>query len=510
MSNEPGSNTSLEWIEIYNTSSASRSLAFYSMVVDTTLFFFMEGGVEGLSYAVICKDTLLFESVWGDGSGAWGDDPEKEHGTLVQRSGFSLINGGGYVAMYLGASLESELSWNSDGSDGVSWERIFIDSAYVGSSVDPTGSTPGKLNSLTPLNYDMALLPVTVRPTGDGWSYFEIRIVNVGLQAVAGNFLSVYHDVNSDSIGETSELIGEIDYGATSPGDTIALGTYFPLEGLYPDIIIELPDDDRLRNNRQLFEAFGMDYPPFVINEFIAYPKDALATEWVEIKNKTAESVDLKGWFIGDEKDTRPIIQSEYIVTGGDYVVICKDSAAFYGYYGSIEINLIQVSSWAALNNDNDIVRLKDNYGIVIDSFIYNFTHGGNYSWGISEDPEYPGVWGRSIEVGGSPGRKNEILRLASGTSISINVEPNPFSLSIDETVNIEFSVPPGDNVVLKIYDTDGRIIKTLLDGVPAFDGSVDWNGRDEEGRRANVGIYILYMEVSGTDSHKQTIVVAP
>ncbi len=509
MSNEPGSNTSLEWIEIYNTSSAFRPLGFCSIIVDTVTYYFTQGGVEGFSYAVVCKDTLLFESTWGDGSGTWGDNPEKESGTLAQLGGFNLVNGGGQVSIeYL--TLESEFYWSSDGQDGVSWERIFIDSSYIGNSVDPSGSTPGRLNSLTPLDYDLALLPVTVIPMGDGWSYFEIRVANVGLQAVSGNILKVYHDLNADSIGEVSELISEIDYGATAPGDTIVLGAYFLLEGLYPDIIIELPDDNRLTNNRRLFKAFGVDYPPFIINEFIAYPQEGLTTEWVEIRNNTVESVDLKGWFIGDERDTRPIIQSEYIVAGGEYVVLCKDSAAFYGYYGSIEINLIQVSSWAALNNDNDIVRLKDNYGIVADSFIYNFTHGGNYSWGKSEDPEYPGVWGRSVEVGGSPGRKNEIHRLASGTGISVSVEPNPFSLSIDGTVNIQFSVPPGDNIVLKIYDTDGRIIKTLLDGVPPFDGSVDWNGRDEEGRRANVGIYILYMEVSGIDSHKQTIVVAP
>jgi len=62
----------------------------------------------------------------------------------------------------------------------------------------------------------------------------------------------------------------------------------------------------------------------------------------------------------------------------------------------------------------------------------------------------------------------------------------------------------------LIIYDVKGRKVKTLLSDVPAFDGQVEWDGRDDDGILAPVGIYIVYLEVVGVGSYKTTIAVAP
>ena len=48
------------------------------------------------------------------------------------------------------------------------------------------------------------------------------------------------------------------------------------------------------------------------------------------------------------------------------------------------------------------------------------------------------------------------------------------------------------------------------MDNLPPFDGLVTWDGKTDGGRTAAIGMYILYMEVSGVDQYKQTIVVAP
>jgi len=67
---------------------------------------------------------------------------------------------------------------------------------------------------------------------------------------------------------------------------------------------------------------------------------------------------------------------------------------------------------------------------------------------------------------------------------------PNPFNPS----TTIEFQLPQASHVTLKIYDLQGRLVKTLADGeFPAGTHRVKWDGRDErEMKRLQVCICII------------------
>lgn len=516
MSNEPGSATTLEWIEIYNNSEIGLYLGWYSLNIDGTTLLFPGEVIGAGEYVIVCRKLYAdgaspgFESYWGDSSGVWGDNTTLEYYTVYDLGSFSLRNDIGAAALYFGINLISEIEWLDAGPDGVSWERRLPSDTVIGSSVDPGGSTPGMLNSITPLPQDLALMPVAVRPEASGLTGFEIGIVNVGLETVSGNNLKMYYDPDADTSAESSDLIAMIDFPQTDPADTVIITTYFELEGVYPYILIVLPSDDRMRNNIRLINAFGKEYPPVVLSEFIADPLPDLGIEWVELKNRSEVEIDLNGWYLGDSIKLHPIIVTEYIVPVGGYAVLCKDSAGLAGYYGADDFAVLEMSSWPILNNNGDLVRLVDNFGFVADSFHYEFAFGGNYSWGRSEEVGMTDRWGRSVSSGGTPGRANEIYYQPSSESIRLTAKPNPFSPSKDEYMVIDFSVPPGENVTMKVYDTRGRVVKTLLDGLPAFDGSIQWNGRSDDERILRVGMYILFFEVSGVDQYKQTIVIAP
>lgn len=65
---------------------------------------------------------------------------------------------------------------------------------------------------------------------------------------------------------------------------------------------------------------------------------------------------------------------------------------------------------------------------------------------------------------------------------------PNPFN---SETI-LRFSLPRAQQVVLAIYDVNGRLIRRLADG--AFEAgihSVRWDGKDVFGNTVSSGIYI-------------------
>ncbi|HEX9911691.1 MAG TPA: FlgD immunoglobulin-like domain containing protein, partial [candidate division Zixibacteria bacterium] len=73
------------------------------------------------------------------------------------------------------------------------------------------------------------------------------------------------------------------------------------------------------------------------------------------------------------------------------------------------------------------------------------------------------------------------------------------------------YTIPFRSELTLKIYDVKGRLVKTLMDKEPQISGEIFWEGEDNQGRKVKVGIYILYLEVSGSKnlSKKSTVVVA-
>jgi hypothetical protein len=69
--------------------------------------------------------------------------------------------------------------------------------------------------------------------------------------------------------------------------------------------------------------------------------------------------------------------------------------------------------------------------------------------------------------------------------------QPNPFSLR----TSLGFDLPVGSTVNLIVFDTRGRLVKTLVNqAYPAGRHSVVWGGDDDAGRAAGSGIYFVRM----------------
>jgi hypothetical protein len=66
--------------------------------------------------------------------------------------------------------------------------------------------------------------------------------------------------------------------------------------------------------------------------------------------------------------------------------------------------------------------------------------------------------------------------------------QPNPF----ESSTTITFEMPSaGGNVRLDVFDVSGRLVSTLVDGMQAGGvHSVEWNGRDANGRELASGVY--------------------
>jgi subtilisin family serine protease len=127
-----------------------------------------------------------------------------------------------------------------------------------------------------------------------------------------------------------------------------------------------------------------------------------------------------------------------------------------------------------------------------------------NVAWnlrGIENDPRDGSYW-IGIMQGGTT--ENMILKVVGfnyGTGIEepklgqpgvadrldVRAQPNPFSGS----TNLSVRLPAAGRVSLKVYDNNGRIVKTIAGSAPvAARASFPWDGRDEAGQTVAPGIY--------------------
>jgi hypothetical protein len=85
-----------------------------------------------------------------------------------------------------------------------------------------------------------------------------------------------------------------------------------------------------------------------------------------------------------------------------------------------------------------------------------------------------------------------------------IGNRPNPFASS----TAIRFALAREERVDLGVYDLSGRLVATLQSGrLAAGDHSIEWNGRDRDGRFASPGVY-LYRLAAGTRIESRPMVL--
>jgi hypothetical protein len=99
-----------------------------------------------------------------------------------------------------------------------------------------------------------------------------------------------------------------------------------------------------------------------------------------------------------------------------------------------------------------------------------------------------------------------------------IEVIPKVFSPDQDGTddfTTIQFSnITPGMLATVRVFDVSGRLIIRLAENVSIGDDAViRWDGIDENGQKARIGPYILWIELFTADGtverFKRTCVLA-
>ncbi|HSD65040.1 MAG TPA: lamin tail domain-containing protein [Ignavibacteriaceae bacterium] len=461
-----------EWIEIYNRTPSAININKWKFSDEdhTVTITYQDFIIPGNSFVVLTKDSsiLNYYSVTSE---------------IIEFNLPALNNTGDAVVIKdsLGNIIDS-LVFTPDwgGGEGRSLERISVnvpgnqqDNWHTSESIFK--ATPGEINSVTPKNNDLKIFSFTTQDYGIVGEpvEFEINIKNEGLNLSPEYSLSLYNDVNQDSIPQSSELISSLNSTPLSPGDSIKLYMTSPdcHEGdNYYIMKLNVSADDDTTNNIAYTNMTGIliyeQRNDLVINEFM-YDPDSPQPEWLEIFNRSNKIIDLKNYRMADGIDTVIVNRNSLIIYPDEYAVISSDSSIL-NYFNIT--SLLIVKSLPALNNSGDKIILLDSLNLVIDSLEYSDEWGGKDGKSMERiDPENPSTdpvnWASTrSRNNGTPGFINTVTKKFYDISVD-DIIPSPlFPVFGDNTflkIKINnYGMNPG-NFSLKLYeDTD-------LDSIP-------------------------------------------
>ena len=252
-----------------------------------------------------------------------------------------------------------------------------------------------------------------------------------------------------------------------------------------------------------------------VLTELMVDP-EAPEPEWVELHNPGPAVIELTGMLVEDLVTAAPLPRRTWLEPGA-YLVATDDPDGLVARYGLDPARLVGLSRrFPALNNEGDLVRLRDPLGGVVDSVRY--------------DGDWLALRGRSLEriavggpssarsnwftsaapAGATPGASNSVAGSPTGAA-RVAASPSPFQ---GETA-VSYALPQAPAwVTLSVYDYRGRRVRRLLTGQPAgSEGTATWDGRDDGGERLPPGIYVVKLEAlaarGGEVSAKGVVVYA-
>jgi hypothetical protein len=532
-----------EWIELHNNTNDSLNLKNWKIsdANNTTkvLFTSQTTILPPDSFVVLAKDTVAFHSVHS-----------YTPTLLLQLSQLPSFNNSGDDVVIYDAnnstidSVQYKSNWGGS-NGGKSLERIFYDSLSSDSSnwgTSEVGSTPGKRNSLTPFDNDLKVKRLFSSRNGNQRTIFAV-VENKGVNVQNTFDVKFFDDVNSDSLAQINELFGtkSITNVNLNYKDSLEVSVEWNTDFSGRKNIIGICNfvNDEQRSNDTLISSVAFSYAEnsIIVNEIMYEPLPHKA-EYIELYNRSNDTIDIAQWKISSARDTNNT-STKFVLSFNplflfpkQYFVLASDSsfvAQFPKFDTTVSKLLIANKSSLSLNNDEDDVVLLDLTNAAIDSVHYS------YKWhntellstqGHSLERINPNVsandkrnWSSSTN-NGTPGKQNTIAiisKIPSGTSLSFS--PNPFSPDGDgfeDFTNVQYEIPATvASIRIRIFDVKGRMVRELAHNEPSgAAGEIIWDGKDDEGKTVRIGMYVVFLEAldnvgSNVYTGKSVLVVA-
>ncbi len=312
------------------------------------------------------------------------------------------------------------------GINGYSLERVSTSagsnlSSNWGSSNDIELSTPGRINSITPKQFDLSVVALSFNPrfpvNGDD-VFISASIKNNGSSA-ANNF-NVEFFIDTDSNNVVDQLLSRETGLNLASGDSISITSSFPITNLTSKVltavrIVFTEDEDSLNNYFERSIEPGFPDKILIINEVMYSPADN-EPEWIELVNVSDDSINIKDWSVGDLLTTPTknfITNSDIFIKPDEFLVIAKDTS-FNSAHPEVTSKVF-FTNFGTLGNSVDGIIVYDFRDGIIDSLLYRSSWGGRKGFSLErisfdEETNDSTNWTTSLDLSGStPGEPNSI-----------------------------------------------------------------------------------------------------
>lgn len=512
-----------EYVEIYNRTDRAVSLEGFTLASPTRTGRITSGVVEAHGYAVIGSVPNMQSNV------AITNRPTLADGgmnlTLRDSYGIPL------------STLTYSDTWYADEVKklgGWSLEKIDLNNLEENknawrASIDERGGTPEMTNSVAASNPDNAP-PVCIGFKVEG-SRVQLNF-NEALSFEGDNV----NAFNISDCGYSKDAVFTIE----SP---TSISLDFPC-------VFEKHKIYRLRAENAVCDMSGNCIPNFdlllgfgdkpnagevVINELLFNP-NAGGVDFVELYNRSDKIAELQGCRIANRKLANDAIDRSYTLPAytllpNDYVVITTKPDVVREQYRCENPNaFISLSAMPSYANDAGCVALLNVDSTLLENFYYSEKmHSGALvnKRGVSLERINPNRaageeagWLSAAQVVGfaTPTYKNSQYsehEFSSDDALSLYPEVfSPDGDGFDDVLFIGYKMPSEGYVAnISIFTSAGKIAKTLCrNATLAVEGQLSWDGVCDNGKRADVGVYVVYVEAFSLDGkvnrYKKTCVV--
>ncbi|WP_176956154.1 lamin tail domain-containing protein [Catalinimonas alkaloidigena] len=388
-------------------------------------------------------------------------------------------------------------------------------------SVAPPGGTPGQLNSVAASNPDLSkpqLIRVEALAADSLLLVFNESLDSLSL--AQGSYV-VQPDVSIARV-----LIAPLQF------DRAVLALAAPLQAGQPYTVTVGNMQDCVGNTIEGGQPFSFLLPEpadsgdIILNEILFDPHPG-GVDFVELVNVSEKYLQLQGWRLANVEDEqlaneRLITTESFVVAPGQYVLLTPDPAlTLRDYPKAASENFLPVASLPAFPNDAGSVVLLSPAGQPWQRFDYDvrdhFTllddeEGVSLERIRMEGPvNDPSNWQSAAATAGyaTPGYRNSQATDPLITQGTLAVEPAVFTPDQDgdrdvTTIRYQFD-QSGFVGTLTLYDDHGRVIRQLArNEILGTEGTYKWDGTQDDGRKARIGIYLVLFEVFLLNGHTE------
>ena len=508
-----------EYVELYNTTEFGIDLKDWRIEIGSNDNTFGNYVLAPHGYVILCHNDAVAEL--------------REYGDCIGFGSFSVGNSSSAMFLYSKEGLMisrvnfSNTWYHDPDKNNGGWSVEQIDplnpcaaASNWSASVDVSGGTPGRLNSVNGEN--------NVAPQVERVSMFSNFIVQLWFdqQMDAASLMDLQHFL-------VEELDEHPDQIETNPIDPSYVGLVFDhgfeVGRVYTLIINSVTNCVGTAIGTDTRIHFGIPNEiaegDILINEILFDPITP-GVDYVELYNNTDKTFDLSLLMLGAVKQTFPnpadttlkeITADSRLFLPGTYVLLSTNSEIVGMQYDCPTDNYVQMASFPSFANAGGTAILMSKDGTMVDAMYYSekmhypllkVTKGVSLERVAFDQPSMStDNWHSAAEQAhfGTPGQPNSMMQAPEPSEDAISISPDVFSPDGDGYddacfINYHFD-EAGYTMNVYIFNVGGQQIRHLAKGeLVGQDGSVIWNGLDDNGNRVPIGIYVVVTEVFNFD----------